>query len=60
MRNEITFANSQDVPLFDVFVDSAERNNFLPADLARHRVISWDWDDIASAVDQMMTEGKNF
>jgi len=27
--------------------------------LQRNRTISWDWPAIASAIDQMMNEGKN-
>ena len=59
VRKEITFANARDVPFFGVYVDGAGRNNALPTGLARNRTISWDWGDVASAVGQMMTEGKN-
>ena len=59
VRKEITFANAQDVPFVGVYVDGAGSKSTLPTGLARNRTISWDWDNIASAVDQMMTEGKN-
>ena len=59
VRKEITFANAHDVPFFGVYVDGANRNTTLPTGLARNRTISWDWDNIASAIDQMMKEGKN-
>ena len=59
IRKEITFANAHNVPFFGVYVDGAGKNGTLPTGLARNRTISWDWDDIASAVDQIMTEGRN-
>ena len=59
VRKEITFATDQNVPFFGVYVDGAGTNSTLPTGLARNTTISWDWDKIANAVDQMMTEGKN-
>ena len=59
VRKEITFAKAQDVPFFGVYVDGAGTNSTLPTGLARDRTKSWDWDSIASAIDLMMTEGKN-
>ena len=56
---EIRFAKDQDVPLFGVYVDGANTSSTLPTGLARSRTIAWDWDKIATAVDQMMGEGKN-
>lgn len=56
---EIKMAKDQDVPVFGVYVDGANSNSNLPAGLPRNRTISWDWDNIASAVKQMMGEGKN-
>ena len=56
---EIGFAKDQDVPFFGVYVDGANTSSTLPTGLARNRTIAWDWDKIASAVDQMMGEGKN-
>lgn len=56
---EIEMARSQNVPIFGVYVDGAGTSSALPAGLARNRVISWTWDGVAKAVDQMMGEGKN-
>ncbi|MDR1983558.1 MAG: TIR domain-containing protein [Prevotellaceae bacterium] len=56
---EIEFANSQDIPLFGVYVGGANSTNTLPTGLQRNRTIDWDWDKIASAIDQVMKEGKN-
>ena len=56
---EIAFAKSQDVPVFGVYVGGADDSTTLPTGLQRNRTIDWDWDDIASAVDQVMKEGKN-
>ena len=59
VAKEIGFAQEQDVPFFGVYVDNAGSSNTLPTGLARNRVIPWDWDGIANAINQMMTEGKN-
>lgn len=59
VAKEIGFAKSQDVPFFGVYVDGAGTSSTLPTGLARNRVIAWNWDNIASAIDQMMGEGKN-
>lgn len=59
VSKEIKMAKDQDVPVFGVYVDGANTNSTLPSGLARNRTISWDWAKIASAVDQMMGEGKN-
>ena len=59
VAKEIRFANEHDVPFFGVYVDGAGAKSTLPTGLARNRTISWDWDGIAQAVDQMMGEGKN-
>ncbi|MFT6443549.1 MAG: hypothetical protein ACJASM_003110 [Salibacteraceae bacterium] len=56
---EIAFAKSQDVPVFGVYVDGATTTTSLPTGLQRNRTISWDWAEIASAIDQVMKEGKN-
>jgi len=56
---EIAFAKSQDVPVFGVYVGGADDSTTLPTGLQRNRTIDWDWDDIASAIDQVMKEGKN-
>lgn len=59
VAKEIAMAKAQNVPVFGVYVDGATSSSTLPAGLARNRVIDWTWKDIASAVDQMMGEGKN-
>lgn len=56
---EITFANKNKIPVFGVYVDGAGILHNLPAGLQRNRVINWSWPGIASAVTQMMGEGKN-
>ncbi len=59
VAKEITMAKDQNVPIFGVYVGGADTNSTLPAGLARNRTISWDWEEIAAAVKQMMGEGKN-
>lgn len=56
---EIEFAKSQNVPIFGVYVGGANSSTELPAGLQRNRTIDWDWEKIASAIDQVMKEGKN-
>ena len=48
-----------DVPIFGVYVDGANTQSNLPNGLQRNRTIAWNWDNIAKAIEQMMTEGKN-
>lgn len=59
VAKEIRFANTVNVPVFGVYVDSATTGSTLPAGLPRNRVIAWRWPDIAAAIEQMMGEGKN-
>jgi hypothetical protein len=59
VKKEIQFADDADVPVFGVYVNGADTTSTLPAGLARNRVISWKWSNIASAIEQMMGEGKN-
>jgi len=59
VAKEIAMAKSQNVPVFGIYVDGANTSSGLPTGLARNRVISWDWTNIAAAIDQMMGEGKN-
>ena len=59
VAKEIKFAKDLNVPFFGVYVGGANTNSNLPTGLARNRTISWDWEKIASAIDQMMGEGKN-
>ncbi len=56
---EIKMADDQDVPVFGVYVGGADSSSNLPTGLQRNRTIKWDWDLIASAIDQMMKEKKN-
>lgn len=56
---EINFAKDQNVPVFGIYVGGADSTSNLPVGLQRNRTISWDWDNIASAIKQMMDEGKN-
>lgn len=59
VTKEISMAKSQDVPVFGVYVDGADLSSNLPDGLQRNRTITWDWDEIAGAVEQVMKEGKN-
>lgn len=59
VSKEIAMAKDQDVPVFGVYVDGANSSSNLPTGLARNRTISWNWDNIANAINQMMGEGKN-
>ncbi|MGG7035705.1 MAG: TIR domain-containing protein [Flavobacterium sp.] len=56
---EIAFAKSQNVPVFGIYVDGAGTLSSLPGGLTRNRMISWEWESIASAIDLCMGEGKN-
>lgn len=56
---EIEMANKLNVPVFGVYVAGAGTTTPLPHGLPRNRTISWTWPGIASAVKQMMGEGKN-
>jgi len=59
VAKEIAMAKDQEVPVFGVYVDGANKSNNLPKGLNRNRTISWNWENIAYAIDQMMGEGKN-
>ena len=59
VATEVAMANECDVPFFGVYVDGASSSSNLPKGLARGRTIAWDWEKIASAIDQVMREGKN-
>lgn len=56
---EISFANDCNVPVFGVYIGGANSSSNLPAGLPRNRTIEWDWEKIASAINQVMKEGKN-
>jgi hypothetical protein len=59
VAKEIAMAKEQDIPIFGVYVSGANTKSNLPKGLQRNRTITWKWDDIANAINQMMTEGKN-
>lgn len=59
VAKEIAMAKSLAVPVFGVYVGGASAYSTLPNGLARNRTIDWKWSLIASAVNQMMGEGKN-
>lgn len=59
VAKEINMAKDQNVPVFGIYVGGADSTSNLPNGLARNRTIKWNWDDIASAIKQMMGEGKN-
>lgn len=59
VAKEIGFAKDQNVPVFGVYVGNAGESTTLPSGLLRSRVVKWDWDKIATKVDEMMKEGKN-
>lgn len=56
---EIDFAKEHNVPVFGIYVDGANTSSNLPTGLPRNRTITWNWESIANAIDQCMTEGKN-
>jgi hypothetical protein len=59
VAKEIVMARELNVPVFGVYVDGAGPNSTLPVGLQRNRTMAWKWEFIASAVRQMMGEGKN-
>ena len=59
VAKEIAMAKALNVPVFGVYVGGANTASTLPTGLTRGRVISWSWDTIAAAINQMMGEGKN-
>lgn len=59
VKKEIIMAQINNVPVFGIYVDGANNQNYLPPGLQRNRTIAWNWDSIASAIKQVMKEGKN-
>ena len=59
VAKEITSAHSQDVPVFGIYVGGADNSSKLPNGLQRNRTITWNWDSIASVIEQAMEEKKN-
>lgn len=56
---EIGFADSQNIPIFGVYVDGTGTSTELPNGLVRNRVVNFDWDAISAMVEKAMKEGKN-
>lgn len=59
VAKEISFAEENNIPVFGVYVGGANTLSNLPEGLPRNRTINWEWSAIASAIDQVMKEGKN-
>lgn len=59
VKKEISFAKSNEVPVFGIYVGGADKNSTLPDGLQRNRTIAWEWEAIAGAINQVMSEGKN-
>ena len=59
VSKEIEMAKDQNVPTFGIYVGGANTSSYLPKGLPRNRTIEWCWDDIAAAIEQMMSERKN-
>lgn len=59
VEKEIKMAKDQNLPIFGVYVGRAGLSSNLPDGLQRNRTITWDWNEIASAISQCMGEGKN-
>lgn len=59
VAKEIAFAKEHNVPVFGVYVGGANSSSTLPTGLSPGRVVAWEWDKIASAINQVMKEGKN-
>ncbi|SIS96412.1 MTH538 TIR-like domain [Filimonas lacunae] len=55
---EISFAVKKGIPFFGVYVGGADQSTLLPSGLARNRTIAWNWEGIAKAIDQCMTQWK--
>jgi len=56
IKEEIEMAVSHQIPYFGVYVDGANSLTQLPIGLARNKVIAWDWDHIAQAIETVMKE----
>ena len=59
VRKEIDMAKRNNVPVFGVYIAGGNSMSNLPVNLPRSRVVNWQWDKIASKVDDMMAQGKN-
>jgi hypothetical protein len=56
---EIASADSQNIPIFGVYVSGAGPSTALPPRLQRSRTLNWDWSAISAMIEQVMKEGKN-
>jgi hypothetical protein len=56
---EIALADSQNIPIFGVYVDGTGPSTDLPKGLIGERVVDFDWNAIAAMVEKAMKEGKN-
>ena len=59
VKKEIIMARQKNIPFFGVYVAGANQYSILPSGLEENRIISWNWDNIANAINQMLREGKN-
>ena len=59
VKKEIQFANSNNVPIFGIYVDEANSTSSLPSGLTRNRTVKWKWDDVSNLINKCMKEGKN-
>ena len=50
VAKEIRFAAAHNIPVFGVYVDGANTMTPLPAGLPRNMVTTWNWDNIAHAI----------
>lgn len=56
---EIRLSGGCNIPVFGVYLKSADPTTELPEELAENRVVALDWNDIAAKIEQVMKEGKN-
>lgn len=59
VAREIASADSQNIPIFGVYVEGTGPSTDLPKGLVRSRVVSLDWNAIGAMVEKAMKEGKN-
>lgn len=59
VAKEIASADSQNIPIFGVYVEGTGPGTDLPKGLSPGRVVNFDWTQIANMVEKAMKEGKN-
>ena len=59
VASEIQMSKGANVPFFGVYIGQQEPPCELPPGLPGNRTIAWDWEQISSAIGQLMTEGKH-